>query len=179
MSKEITPTKERRVIQLTALHPRDLVDSIWNGQRDFSYRVLEYPESLGSYVDSNIGSINQYVEQNEDELSRRPLGFQRSILAGLYAPGIKLPFTKFTLADLTGADLSDADLRRTVFTAANLENVSFYGADLTGADLRSVVGLKGDCDVKDAKYNGIVIKPKQVELFRGFGLDLRRIDVRE
>ena len=177
MSNDRTPVEERRGIQLTALHPRDLVEGIWNGERDFSFRVLEYPESVGSYVDSGTGTINQYVDQNEEDLARRPIGFQSSILANLYAPGIKLPFTNFTLSDLSDADLSRADLRRAIFAGANLGKVDFTLSDLTCADLRDASGLE-TAYFQEANYDGAIILPKQVELVKRIGLDVGRLDVR-
>ncbi len=180
MSKEsIIPIFGARNVQLTELNADELVNALWEGQRDFSNRYLVHPRAVESFIDSGTGSINQYTTKNEEDLRRLPIGFQSSILAGLYGPGIKIPFTNFTMADMTGADLSDADLRKAVFVGSYLQNVSFFGSDLTGADFRNARGLESGLDIKDAIYGGIIIKPEQVELFRGFGLDIGKIDVRD
>jgi len=179
MSNEKTPVEERRAIQLVSLDARDLVDDILSGTRDFSYRNLHFPESVGSYVNSETGSINQYVEQNIEDLRKRPIGFQSSILVNLYAPGIKLPYTNFTLADLTDAYLGDAYLQEAKFVGANVERTEFSDADLKSADFRGAQQLDLAYGLDKAKYDGVIILPKQVELVKRLGLDVGRLDVRD
>ena len=170
----------RRMVQLPNLVPGDIAGGLWDGNRDFSYRFLDQTKALGfeSEVDSGNGSINQYVEQNRDNLRERPIGFQSSILRGIYLPKVRLRFANFTLADLEGAYFGDADLEEAKFVGANIRGVEFSDANLRGVDLRDSQGIE-TCGFVNTIYDEAIILPKQLELIRAMGLDADKFRVEE
>ena len=126
---------------LTEISPKDLVERIMDGERDFS------STRLSGALDDEAGYAGLVTYLREHDLRAETLTAAGSDWSGLRARGLFFPFSKLAGINLSGADLRGADFRRTDFTGANLEGADlsgatvigcrFQGANLAGATLRA------------------------------------------
>ena len=125
---------------LTAISPKDFVERLMDGERDFSSTRL-----TGALHDE-VGYAGLVTYLKEQDLRAEKLIAAGSDWSGLKARGLFVPFSKLAGINLSGADLRGADFRRTDFTGANLE-----GADLSGA---TMIG----CRFQEASLAGATLR---------------------
>lgn len=177
MSGSITPVNEMRR-QLTRLHAIHGFESgLRDGQRDFSYREIEFPQAFFNVV----GDVNDYTSQPDIRkgLKLKPVDFRHSILRRITASGIILPYTLFNQGDLTEAEFSESDLTGAVFGATDINGADFSEAILDEADFRRVTNLERACGFGNlGSYNRMIVSLQDVDSFVRIGLDRRLLDIR-
>jgi uncharacterized protein YjbI with pentapeptide repeats len=116
--------------QLTA---EDFMRKILEGERDFRKSHIPNPDLT---ADAELyGKLQTYLRDRYDELKKNPIYLCDSILVGLKASEIFLPYVIGIGANLENANLRNANLEYADLRNVNLLNANLWYANLLNANL--------------------------------------------